>query len=275
MIHTSGNSSELISHKSNLQNITVLSDDYHSNHNFVVSIVDHHWVSWTLDGPDGIYGDFEVTDNTITFFICDQENYDLWDSGESASAYHLQEVVSSYSFHFRIPYDDTWYFVFNNNDYFTSKTVNLDLYKDLTPPSIDMNVDAGATYSGVKEITATINEIQFDIGSVRLYIDGTLVDTEYDESFSYSWNTAYYTNGAHTIRITAADNVGNSGYEEVTIYSSNAITTSAPTSTSPTGGGDDGSGSLDISPSVLFLTTIGVVGLIVVVGIVSRSRGGQ
>ncbi|MFW9965245.1 MAG: hypothetical protein ACFFCX_16855, partial [Candidatus Sifarchaeia archaeon] len=83
--------------------------------------------------------------------------------------------------------------------------------------------------------------------------------------------------GAHTVRITAYDNVGNSGYEEVTVYSSNVVTTSTPTSTSSTGGGDDGGGggSLDLPPSVVFLTTLGVVALIVIVGIASRSRGVQ
>lgn len=250
---------------------TILSEDYHSSHSIVVPSLSHEYIYWDLDYSDGIYGDFEVTDNTITFFICDQENYDLWDSGETASAYHLQEVVTSYSFHFRIPYDDTWYFVFKNNEILISKTVNFDLYRDLTPPSIDMNADTGATYSGIKEITASISEEQFDIGSVRLYIDGSLVDTEYDESFSYSWNTASYSNGAHTIRITATDNVGNSGYEEVTVYTSNPVTTS----TSSTDGGDDGGGIPDIPPSFLLLATIGIVALIVVVGIVTRSRGGQ
>jgi hypothetical protein len=181
-----------------------VADDYHSNHNFVVGLNGHHWVSWSRSQSDGIYGDFEVTapssgaDQIITFFICDEENYNLWDSGEAASVYHLQEHVASYSFHFRVPYADTWYFVFKNYALLLTKTINFDLYRDLTAPDIDMNLDTGATYSGIKEITATITEAQFDIETVRLYIDGVLKDTEYDGSFSYSWDTTQYSNGSTT-----------------------------------------------------------------------------
>lgn len=260
------------------ENVSILADDYHSNHNFIVGTLDHDTITWSLYSHDGIYGDFEVIqpasggDKIITFFICDQENYDLWDSGESASVYHLQENVGEYSFHFRIPSQNTWYFVFVNYAILTSKTINLDLYRDETPPSIDMNLDAGASYSGVKEITASVSEAQFEIDDVKLYIDGYLVDTESDSSFSYSWNTASYSNGAHTVRLTASDNVGNSGYEEVTVYTSNAVTTSPTTAG---GGGDDDGDSLNISPTFMLLATLGIVALIVVAGIVSRSRGGQ
>jgi len=260
----------------------ILSDDYHSNLNIVVPTLSHDYITWNLNRNDGIYGDFQVTipssgaDQVTHFFICDQDNYDLWESGESASVYHVQENVGSYSFHFRIPYDDTWYFVFKNYAIFTSKTINFDIYKDLTPPSIDMNLDPGATYSGVKEITASISEAQFDISDVRLYIDGSLVDTESDSSFSYSWDTSHYTNGAHTIRITTSDNVGNSGNEEITVLVSNAVPgLSGPTNTGYTGGGDDGGGNLLFSSPIMLASLLGIVGLIVVVGIVGRSRGGS
>ena len=255
----------------------ITSDDYHSNHNFVVSYNTHDWVSWNVDQGDGVYGNFEVTnpssgdDQIITFFICDQANYDLWSSGQSASVYHLQENVASYSFEFRIPSDDTWYFVFRNYALFLTKTINFDLYMDLTPPAIDMNLDAGATYSGIKEITATITEERFDIDYVRLYIDGSLVDTEHDSSFSYSWNTASYSNGVHTVRIWASDNVGNSGYEEVTVTVSNYV---APTGTTDgggtTGGGGDPSGDSSLP---LLPVALGLIGLVVVVGIVGLARG--
>jgi len=260
------------------QSVAIVADDYHSNHNFVVPVLSHHYVSWSLQSSNGVYGDFEVTvpssgaDQIITFFICDQANYDLWDSGETASVYHLQENVGSYSFHFRIPYTDTWYFVFKNYAVLTSKTINFDLYRDLTPPAIDMNLDAGATYSGIKEITATITEAQFSINTVRLYIDGYTVDTEYDSSFSYSWDSRTYSNGAHTVRISASDNVGNSGYEEITVLVSNA----GPIVTSPTttGGGGSGAG-LEIMSPIMLISVLGIVGLVVVLGVLIRARGGS
>lgn len=261
-------------------NVTILSADYYSNHNFVIPILGDYSISWALSQTDGIYGDFEVTvpssgvDQIIDFFICDQANFDLWDSGETASVYHNQDNVGSYSFNFRVPYADTWHFVFKNYALFLSKTINLDLYRDQTPPSIDMNLDAGATYSGIKEITATIAEAQFDISDVRLYIDGSLVDTETDSSFSYSWDTTQYTNGAHTIRISSSDNVGNSGYEEITVLVSNVVPgTIGSTAPGTTGGGGNGGGSPPFVSPIMLVALLGIVGLIVVVGIVGRGRG--
>ncbi|MHA1247636.1 MAG: Ig-like domain-containing protein [Candidatus Thorarchaeota archaeon] len=266
--------------ESSLVESVVVSDDYHSNHNIVIGINSYEAVSWTLDQGNGIYGEFQVTkpssgdDQIITFFICDSENYDLYTSGETASVYHLQENVASYSFKFVVPKDDTWYFVFRNYALLTSKTVNLDLYMDLTPPSIDINLDAGATYSGIKEITATITEQTFDIKSVKLYIDNVLVDTEYDSSFSYSWNTESYTNGDHTIRIVAEDTVGNSGYEEVTVFVSNART-AGTTSVQSTGDTGDGGGvPAGVSFSSTIVIALGFVGLVVVVGVLAAAKHG-
>ena len=269
-----------VSQNHEIERITTVSDDYHSNHNFVVPVLDHQYISWNLYEHAGIYGSFEVTspasggDKIISFFICDQENYDIWDSGQTASVYELQENVGSYSFHFRTPHADTWYLVFVNHAVLTSKTINLDLYRDDTPPSIDMNLDAGASYAGIKEITASITEAQFNINSVDLYIDGFFMHSESDSSFSYSWDTTGYSNGAHTVRIVASDNVGNSGYEEVTVYVSNAVTSTTPT-TSAGGGGGNNAGTLGISPDLMLVAAIGIVALIVVAGIVARSRGGQ
>jgi len=255
--------------------LAVPSEDYHSNHNFVVPILGHDYVYWNLQQNNGIYGDFEVTvpssgaDQIITFFICDQDNYDLWADGKSASVYHLQENVGTYSFHFRIPHADTWYFVFKNYALLTSKTINFDLYRDLTPPAIDMNLDAGATYSGVKEITATITEAQFQIGTVQLYVDGYTVDTETDSSFSYSWDTTAYTNGAHTIWISASDNVGNSGFEEITVLVSNVVPGTIGPTTTRSGAG------LEITSPIMLMSLLGIVGLVVVLGVVVRARGGS
>jgi hypothetical protein len=280
VVITSTWSNEDIGFNSTPTSLTVLSDDYHSNHNFVVPVLGQQYVSWSLYQSNGIYGSFQVTspasgaDQIIDFFICDQDNYNLWDSGKSASVYQLQENIGSYSFHFKIPHDDTWYFVFKNHAVLTSKTINLDLYRDLTPPAIDMNLDAGATYSGIKEITATITEAQFSIGTVQLYIDGYLVHSETDSSFSYSWSTAAYTNGAHTIKISASDNVGNSGYEQISVLVSNIIPgTIAPTTTG-SGGGNTGAG-LEVASPIMLMSLLGIVGLIVVLGVVAKARGGS
>ncbi len=223
--------------------VMVLTDDYHYSTTVNVGILGHNYIPWSLNSGNGIYGDFEVTypasggDQIINFLICDQENYDLWVAGQTASVYHLQEHVADYSFEFIVPTTDTWYFVFKNYAIFLSKTIDVNLYRDDTPPTISMNLIAGATYSDTKEITATITEDAFAISSVSLYIDGLLKDTESDSSFSYSWDTMGYSNGPHTIRISASDNVGNTGYEEVIVYVSNVITTTTTRGTTETTGG--------------------------------------
>ena len=258
-----------------LEGFILLADDYHAHHNFVVDIRDHDYFTWSLHQSDGIYGNFEVTypasggDQIIDFFICTEENYNLWDSGESASVYHLQQNVASYSFEFRVPSYDTWYLVFINFAYLTSKTIDFNLYRDDTAPTIDLNLDAGASYSGIKTITATITEATFDIGTVELRIDGVLKDTEYDSSFSYSWDTTQYSNGAHTIRISASDNVGNSDYETVTVYVSNSVTDGTTDGTTD-GGGYTG------QPMNTTTIMLGAVGLVAIIGIaIVASRRGK
>ena len=203
--------------------------------------------SWTLTvGPlscayvygydsagTGWYGDFEVTSGSdITFYLLNSAEWEHYENNQAFSTLLAYEDVVSHSFAIKLYSSDTYYWIFDNYDaLLTTQTVSFNLYRDTTPPSITMNLDAGATYSGIKEITATITEDQFTIGSVELRIDGVLKKTESDSSFSYSWVTTSYSNGAHTIRITASDNVGNSGYEEVVVNVANVVTT---TSTIPT-----------------------------------------
>jgi hypothetical protein len=253
--------------------VMVLADDYHYSTTVTVGILGHNYIDWSLNSGDGIYGDFEVTspasgaDQIINFLICDQENYDLWVGGQTANIYHFQEHVADYSFEFIVPTTDTWYFVFKNYAIFLSKTIDVNLYRDDTPPTISMSLIAGATYSDTKEITATIIEDTFAISSVSLFIDGSLKDTESDSSFSYSWDTTGYSNGPHTIRISASDNVGNTGYEEVIVYVSNVFTTT-PTETS--GGGDSPPLASNTILDILYM--MGGIGLIATYGIAIALR---
>ena len=66
--------------------------------------------------------------------------------------------------------------------------------------------------------------------------------------------------------------MGNSGYEEITVQVYNAIpATSSTTSIGTTGGGNTGD-NLQFSSPIMLASLLGIVGLIVVVGIVGRSR---
>jgi hypothetical protein len=56
----------------------------------------------TLYTGDGIYGGFEVTypasgaDQIVDFFMCDEENYELWQDGQEATLYNERQNEDSY-----------------------------------------------------------------------------------------------------------------------------------------------------------------------------------
>lgn len=256
----------------------IVADDTHTHYEWNIGPLSYHYVYGYHSQYRGRYGSFEVTAGSdITFFIVDQDNFEDYEAGLAYSRYCSLEDVLDGSFEFRIPTAGTWYFVFCNKDaLITTQTVSFDLYGDYTPPTINMNLDAGATYSGIKEITATITEATFDIGTVRLRIDGNLKDTEYDSAFSYSWDTTQYSNGAHTIRISASDTVENIDYEEITVYVSNAVPGTTNTGAATTGGetGTDGQANQALTLNMPLL--LGLGGLVVIIGIaVAVSRRGK
>lgn len=70
-----------------------------------------------LDANYVIYVSFEITSGLdIDFFICDEENYDLWSDGQGAIAYRIHENVGSYSTSFSVPSDGEWRVVFSNDN---------------------------------------------------------------------------------------------------------------------------------------------------------------
>ncbi len=52
----------------------------------------------------------------LDFFICDQDNYDLYREGESFRAHDITQITESGHFDFTLPTDDTWYAVFSNDN---------------------------------------------------------------------------------------------------------------------------------------------------------------
>ena len=84
-----------------------------------------YYLNWTqLDEGDVIYVDFEVTSGaSITFFICDAENYDLWINEQNATAYEIQNGVGIYSTSFSVPSDGEWRAVFVNYDSLVRKHI--------------------------------------------------------------------------------------------------------------------------------------------------------
>ncbi|MFW9835544.1 MAG: hypothetical protein ACFFEK_16195 [Candidatus Thorarchaeota archaeon] len=86
--------------------------------------LEYYVLSVDLDTGDTIYVEIEVTSGAgIDFFICDQENYDLWTSLQSASVYRQQHGVGSISTSFTAPAAGKWYCVFFNDALLTSKHI--------------------------------------------------------------------------------------------------------------------------------------------------------
>nr|WP_162306817.1 zinc ribbon domain-containing protein [Candidatus Prometheoarchaeum syntrophicum] len=90
----------------------------------------YYYVGMNLDASAKIKIHFETaTENQgVKFFICDQENLDLWIGGNSASVYNLKEDMHSVWDSFIAPSTEKWYILIYNDGIFSS--VKVDLYID-------------------------------------------------------------------------------------------------------------------------------------------------
>lgn len=198
-----------------------LAGDSHQHFEFNVAAYSYQAYYGSRSEGQGGYGDFTVHYDDITFFICDQYNFDRYVAGQSYVAHcYLEDVVDG-SYKYRYPSAGNWYYVFCNKDSIWPKDITFDVYYDGTPPAITMNLDTGATYSGVKEIRVTATDVTFDVYRIRLYINGIIKRTVYStESLIYNWITTDYANGQYTVKVVAEDTVNNLGELEkvVTVY---------------------------------------------------------
>ncbi len=55
-------------------------------------------------------------EGVLDFFVCDQENYDLFANGEEFEAFAAEEIAGEGSLEFTCPTDETWYAVFDNSN---------------------------------------------------------------------------------------------------------------------------------------------------------------
>jgi hypothetical protein len=90
-----------------------------------------------LDAGDTLSGYFETASDTqgLKFFICDDGNYSIYESGGVADVYNLETNMHALEFSFTIPYDDTWHTLFSNDAGSTTVTVDIgvDVNDDNTP----------------------------------------------------------------------------------------------------------------------------------------------
>ncbi len=169
----------------------------------------------TLDGPTGT--DFDL--------------YVKLGSNPTTSSYTVKADTSSPDEVATVnnPSTGTYYIMIKAYSGTGAYTIKADLVTeaaDTTAPVVSItNPAAGATVSGTVSITISATDAS-GISSYQILIDGVSKST----SSSYSWNTASYANGAHTILAKAKDTAGNWGEKTITVTVDNAAAdTTAPT----------------------------------------------
>ena len=100
---------------------------------------------------------------------------------------------------------------------------------DTTPPTVNITSPTnGATLAGGSSVTISVTATDTDsVSSVDIYIDGSKVTTLTTSPYNYSWNTASFSLGSHTIQAKAVDPSGNLG-------SSSTFTVTLADQTAPT-----------------------------------------
>ncbi|WP_052263371.1 Ig-like domain-containing protein [Geobacter pickeringii] len=121
----------------------------------------------------------------------------------------------------------------------TSASVSITVFNDTTPPTVSVaSPVAGSTVGGT--VTATVNATDnVGVSSVSFFVDGALQGTDTSAPYTFTWNTASATNGAHTLTAMAYDAAGNSAQStavQITVFNDTiaptvAITAPASSST--------------------------------------------
>ncbi len=247
----------------------VLADDINYQGSVDILPTDHYGFGGFDGQYDGMYGTFEVTSGTdITFFILTASDWDKFHNQgrDDITKIDLVEDVSSGIINYRLPNMAIWYYVFDNSDdAANTQHVIYEIYKDMTPPEINLNLVAGGTYSGTTQVSVTATDANFDISSVILYIDDVQEESEVGTGvLSFDWDTTSYTDSQHIIKVVAMDNVksdagtvGNTAELEITVNVDNVNPTSSTTPTDTTTSGSP----LDLSGFFLPLLVLGVSGL--------------
>jgi hypothetical protein len=79
----------------------------------------------------------------------------------------------------------------------------------------------GATLSGANTIAANVTSSK-SISSVSVQLDGVEILMKTSSPFAWSLNTGDYADGQHTLNVSAIDSSGKIGYQQITVFFSNA-----------------------------------------------------
>jgi hypothetical protein len=142
----------------------------------------------------------------------------------------------------------------------TSPPVSVTVFNDITPPTVSITSPLGSsTASATLTIAADVSDdvgvvgVQFKLDGVNLGVEDTT------NAYSLSWNSAFATNGAHTLTAVARDAAGNtttSPAVSVTVF--NDITPPTVSITAPAAGSTV-IGTVTVSASAT--DSVGIVGV--------------
>ncbi len=111
-----------------------------------------------------------------------------------------------------------------NDNSATSSTITINVQNsstDTTPPTVSLTSPAsGSTVSGTSVPLSAIANDNVGVTKVEFLVDGTVVNTDTTNPYSFNWNSTTVNNGSHAITAKAYDAANNS-----TISSSATITT--------------------------------------------------
>ncbi|RLC74023.1 MAG: hypothetical protein DRI61_17360, partial [Chloroflexi bacterium] len=194
----------------------------------------HSWTGTRF----GWHFSLDVSDDAphdVILYALDQEGYDAMGEPQTVAvppAEHVLFELTMVSGHhelewlFDSPVRAPVYFILSNAAYNPWEVVTTTgtLTRDMTGPAITIESDSlqyGQIASGTELIHATAADEYFDVLTMSLTIDGTLVKQESGSDLSYSWTTTGYPDGPVSVYIQAEDEAGNlrtySPYSPVTI----------------------------------------------------------
>ncbi len=98
-----------------------------------------------------------------------------------------------------------------------------DSIPDLTPPTVSISSPSGgAVVSGNVNIQASASD-NVGISKVEFYIDDTLYSTDTSAPYEFLWNSTYFTNDYHAIKVIAYDTSVFSDEESIWVDSQNGV----------------------------------------------------
>jgi len=105
------------------------------------------------------------------------------------------------------------------------ETPTYTLFVDNTVPTVEiMEPPQGAMLRGIVSITITGSDANLE--AIKLYINGVLVVTWAESgTYTYSWNTATYSDGTYVIKLVAVDKAGNYAEHSIGVMVDNTAPT--------------------------------------------------